>query len=149
MAKSPRLCYGIRRVDHALDDVLPEEGFFTYRAPIFLSNPRMVLETDAQVVRGDLRSFRRRWPGPGEIQLVVETPETMPRRDRALKAKLYARASVPVCWILDAAERRLQVSSGPDGTHYRYHRALGPDESVPLILDGREVAHLRARDLLP
>ena len=40
--------------------------------------------------------------------------------------------------------------TGPDPQpHYRQSRIYGPDEEVPLVIDGREVARLAVRDILP
>lgn len=45
--------------------------------------------------------------------LVVELARTSQPRDRA-KDRIYARADVPTYWLLDLANRRLEVFSSPE-----------------------------------
>ncbi|MFN8556491.1 MAG: Uma2 family endonuclease [Dehalococcoidia bacterium] len=70
------------------------------------------------------------------------------------KGAVYARAGIPEYWILNLAERVLEVRRGPaaapDGSdrwEYREVRRYGPDEVVsPLAVPA---ARIRVRDLLP
>lgn len=110
-------------------------------------------EPDFVVVRGGARDYFDRHPGPADIALAIEVSESSLGRDRTLKARIYARAGVPAYWIVNVAERCVEVHADPTGPaespSYRSVIAIGPDGELPLVLDGREVARIAARDILP
>ncbi len=75
------------------------------------------------------------------------------RRDRTLKLRIYARASVPVYWIVNLIDRQIEVYTDPTGPaeqpSYGQHRDYGPADDAPLVLDGREVGRVAVREVLP
>ena len=109
-------------------------------------------EPDFVVVRGGARDYFDRHPGPADIALAIEVSESSLGRDRTLKARIYARAGVPKYWIVNVAERCVEVRTDPTGPaespSYRSMVAVGPDGELPLVLDGQEVARIAARDIL-
>jgi hypothetical protein len=52
-------------------------------------------------------------------------------------------------WIINLAESKIEVYSDPSPTGYRQRNDYRSDESVPLVLEGREVAKIPVADLLP
>jgi Uma2 family endonuclease len=112
-------------------------------------------EPDVVVVRDDPRALADRHTGPAEIGLVVEVADTSLERDRALKGRLYAAARLPVYWILNLAERCVEAYSDPappgesSPAAYAALTVYGADDSVPLVLDGTEVASIPVSELLP
>ena len=110
-------------------------------------------EPDLVVVRGDGRDYFNRHPGPADIALAIEVSESSLDRDRTLKSRIYARAGVPIYWIVIVAERRVEVHGDPTGPtkapSYRSKTVVGPDRELSLVLDGREVARIAAKDILP
>ena len=87
------------------------------------------------------------------MALLVEVSDSSLRQDQKTKKRLYARAAVPVYWILNLEDSRLEVYAEPSGPadepDYRQHQDYGPDVAVPVVIDGREVGRLTVRDLLP
>jgi Uma2 family endonuclease len=55
---------------------------------------------------------------PTRALLVVEVAQSSLRKDRLLKAALYARAGVPEYWIVNLAERVVEVYREPQGDRY-------------------------------
>ena len=50
--------------------------------------------------------------------LIAEVASSSLRKDRSIKSELYARAGVPEYWIVNIAERQLEVRSAPrDGAY--------------------------------
>jgi hypothetical protein len=46
-------------------------------------------------------------------------------------------------------KRRVEVYRRPEGTRYAEQQVYGPDDEVPVVLDGREVGRIAVRDVLP
>lgn len=101
----------------------------------------------------ETRAYQTRHPGPQEAALVVEVADATLRRDRTLKLRIYARASVPVYWIVNLIDRQIEVYTDPTGPaeqpSYGQHRDYGPADDAPLVLDGREVGRVAVREVLP
>lgn len=74
-------------------------------------------EPDLAVVPADAES-----PGehPHHALLVVEVASASLARDRAVKARLYARASIPEYWLIDTDQACIEVYQDPDATQGRY-----------------------------
>jgi len=104
---------------------------------------------DFAIVRGTIRSQR---PHPTSAELVIEVSDTTLDDDLTEKAELYAVAGIPEYWVLDLNARVLHVLRDPgplaaNGTAYRSHRQIGPDDSVfPL---GAPDQSVKVADLLP
>jgi Uma2 family endonuclease len=60
---------------------------------------------------------------PSAALLVVEVAETTLRRDRG-KAAVYALARIPEYWIVNLANRTVEVHSSPDGDRYAEVRTM-------------------------
>jgi Uma2 family endonuclease len=105
------------------------------------------------VIRGAIRDYTGRRRTPADAALVIEVAEASYRTDRYTKYAIYAAARVPIYWIVDLNRNRLEVHTEPRGegetAHYAQLRLLDPNDEVPLVLDGREVARFAVRDILP
>ncbi len=55
---------------------------------------------------------------PTRAFLVVEVAESSLSKDRLLKAAVYARAGIPEYWIVNLAERRIEVHRSPGSAGY-------------------------------
>jgi Uma2 family endonuclease len=110
-------------------------------------------EPDLIVVRGVPRDYLDHHPGPRETALVIEVADSSLARDRGIKRRLYARAGYPVYWVINLGAALIEVHTDPTGPDanptYRLVQEFGVDDSVPLVIEGREVGRLAVRDLLP
>jgi Uma2 family endonuclease len=68
-------------------------------------------EPDLAMVPGEPRDYVP--AHPSTAPLVVEVADSSLRLDRRLKAGLYARARIPDYWIVNLAERALEVHRDP------------------------------------
>lgn len=121
-------------------------------------NPAVTLadsepEPDAAVVRGKLEDYDKRFPGASEVGLVVEFADASLEFDRRVKQRVYARAGLPVFWIVNVVDTQLEVYTDPepaaDPPAYRTRTDFTPGQAVPLVLDGQTVAQIPVADLLP
>lgn len=110
-------------------------------------------EPDVGVVRGKRRDFVDAHPRPKVVGMIVEIADTTLRRDRGIKKAIYASARIPFYWIVNLVDRCIEVYSQPTGPvkrpDYRHKQVFGPNDSVALVLDGKEVGRLRVKSLLP
>jgi Uma2 family endonuclease len=109
-------------------------------------------EPDVAVARGPARRYMRSHPRPRDIALLVEVADTTLAYDRTFKGPLYAQARIPVYWIVNLPESRIEVYTEPrsgQAPAYRRQRDFSGRESVPLVIGGRVVARIPVLDLLP
>lgn len=111
-----------------------------------------VPEPDICVVRGDARTYLTRHPTPADVALVVEVADSSLLRDQRDKTRIYARAGIPLYWIVNLPDRRVEVYSNPTGPaavpQYQSFATFQPGDILPLPLDAGTVA-VPAADLLP
>jgi len=84
---------------------------------------------------------------PTEAWLVVEVSQSSLRKDRSIKAALYAECGVPEYWIVNLIDGVIEVHSDPDGGEYRQVRSCSRGNRIRLLrLPDVEVL---ADDVLP
>ena len=97
------------------------------------------------------RHFNRH-PQPPEIALVVEIAASSLEQDR-MKARLYARAEIPVFWIVNLREARVEAYEEPSGSApeptYRRESNYGRGDIVPVKFGGKALAGIPVVELLP
>jgi Uma2 family endonuclease len=151
MPERPPHVLATELVRDALGKTLREGWHVNSQQPIRLSTSEP--EPDAVVVRGNRRDYRDRLPGPEDVALVVEVAETSLEQDRTFKKAIYARAEIPVYWIIDLVERQVEVFHSPNAAgatiEYATHRVYGPDDELPLVVAGDELGRIAVRELLP
>ncbi len=113
---------------------------------------RSLLEPDLTVVAGSIRDFTS--SHPKTAALVVEISDATLRKDRTLKAHLYAQAGLPDYWIVNLVDRQLEVRRNPGPDPDRRGRFRYAD--VTIVAESGRIAPLAApespiavADLLP
>jgi Uma2 family endonuclease len=109
-------------------------------------------EPDLAVVTGPASRYSMHHPRPADIQLVVEVADSSLDEDRGLKARIYARAGIPVYWIVNLVDRQIEVHANPSGPgsspEYRLRRILTIESQLDLVVDGQDFGSLSTRELL-
>ena len=151
MGKNPPHRLAKRLTREALERLVPPGWYVEEQEPVTTDDSEP--EPDVSVVRGQPRQYLDHHPGPQDVALLVEVSDATLGRDRGLKKRVYARARVPVYWIVNLPERRVEVYSDPSGPaeqpDYRQRQGYGEADEVPLVIDGREVGRIPVRELLP
>ncbi|MDX1944963.1 MAG: Uma2 family endonuclease [Pirellulaceae bacterium] len=101
-------------------------------------------EPDVVVAIGDFTSFRRQHPTGEQVSLVIEVAESSLDQDWR-KCRIYARAGVPVYWIVDLNSAWLEVFTQPNrqaGEYEQHVRLAAPgqatvqlSDTAPLVID--------------
>ena len=83
---------------------------------------------------------------PDRAYLIIEVAESSLARDRGVKQRLYAACDVPEYWIVNVAERRIEVHTKPlNGAYTEVHLVERGQSVRPLHFLDLEV---RVGDLL-
>jgi Uma2 family endonuclease len=151
MPKNPPHRVAKRLTRNALDHLLPSGWYVEEQEPITTEDSEP--EPDITIIRGAPRDYSERHPGPNDVPMVIEVSDTTLRRDRGLKKRIYARAGIQVYWIINLLENCIEVYPEPSGSaeepDYQRRRDYFPDDEIPVVIEGREVGRLAARELLP
>jgi Uma2 family endonuclease len=151
MAKKATHRVSTRALRKTLEKLLPGSWDVESQEPITTLDSEP--EPDVSVVRAGVLDNKKRHPKPREIGLVVEVADGTLARDRGTKKRIYARARIPVYWIVNLVDRQIEVYTDPTGPAkrpgYRHDQTYKPGDAVPLVLDGEEIARLHVNDILP
>ncbi|HVK17875.1 MAG TPA: Uma2 family endonuclease, partial [Fimbriiglobus sp.] len=94
-----------------------------------------------------------RHPGAGDIGIIIEVSDSTLAFDRRDKGRIYARAGIPVYWVVNVADRQVEVYTDPQPgatpPAYAARTDYPPGQNVPIVLDGQVAATISAADLLP
>jgi Uma2 family endonuclease len=108
---------------------------------------------DLAVVRGEADDYDKRRPEAADVGLIVEISDTSLKEDEGAKLIEYARVFIASYWIINLRAHRVDVHAEPRVRRgvpsYRVSTPYKPDDQIPLVLDGRQVATILARELLP
>jgi Uma2 family endonuclease len=127
--QNPPHARAIQRLNHLFTRALPDEFTVLPQLPLTLAEDSEP-EPDLAVVRSeDARSSEHH---PRTALLVVEVAADSLARDRGAKAALYARAGIPEYWVVNLADRAIEVHRDPDTTTGRYRSAFVVSGSDPI-----------------
>ena len=150
MARNPEHDGPMDLFEGAIGAMIPAGWFLRIQRAITLGESEP--EPDYALVRGTRRDYLARHPEPKEIGIVVEISNTSLQRDRSEKSVIYALAGIPIYWVVNVEDRKIEVFSNPSGPSdvpayaQRIEYAVG--ESVPLVLDGTEVGFIAVADVM-
>ena len=151
MPRNPPHDGTIQIVDEALGPYIPSGWRLRNQLTVELTDSQP--EPDFAVVRGNSRTYLTRHPTAADTGLIIEVANSSLLRDQRDKTRIYARAGIPVYWIINLVDRRVEVytqASGPTAVPaYGAFQTYQPGDAVPLVLDGATVGNVPAADLLP
>lgn len=151
MTRSPLHDLALGLAEDEVERRLPQ-GWFR-RGQSAVTTTESEPEPDLAVVRGRRRDYDTHHPGPAAIGLIVEIADSSLTQDRTVKGPLYARAGIPIYWIINLVDRILEVYTDPTGPDpspaYRQRQDYQVGDLVPLVLDGTEIDRIAVADLLP
>jgi Uma2 family endonuclease len=154
MAKTKAYGYVGAAIDRAINRRLPE-GWSLWPESTVVLDPTNAPLPDFAVVRCATPldfAAPARYPGRGDIGLLIEVAVTSLHDDLTTALEQYARALIPAYWVVDVPGRRILVHTEPqvvDGKgEYARVATYRPGQSLPLALDGQEVALIPFDELL-
>lgn len=151
MSKSPPHRIANGKVRRALEPLVPPGWYLDTQEPITLDDSQP--EPDAAVIRGRTEDYSTRHPQPDDIALLIEVADSSLRRDREDKRRVYARNGIAVYWIVNVADRLVDVYTDPSGPvltpDYAATTTYRPGDAVPVVIAGTAAGTVNVADLLP
>jgi Uma2 family endonuclease len=151
MPRNPPHDVTIQRLNKRFVRMVPPKWEVRIQSAVTLTQSEP--EPDIAIVRGDDDTFVAHHPGPAEIGMLVEVSDSSLDRDQDEKAIIYARADIPFYWIVNLIDRRVEVYSAPSGPAaapgYASRQIYGPNDAVPVVLDGTTIGTIPVQELLP
>ena len=117
--------------------------------PVRLPGQVTMNEPDRCVVRGPARNYLGQHPGPADIVLVVEVADSSLAEDHNLGTRAYGPAGLPVYWIVNLVDRRVEVYTGPSPAGYASRRDDYPGDAIPVVIDEQPFGEIAVDDILP
>lgn len=149
-AQKPPHATSSARIQRHLPRIVPAEHELRFQLPITLSTSEP--EPDVVVARGPLHRYDEGHPGPKDVLMVLEVSHSSLEFDRGPKLLLYAAAKIPIYWIVNIPDDRIEAYSHPKpgktpGYRSRVHYSRGA--KVPLFLRGKLIVEIQTDALLP
>lgn len=117
-----------QRCDRYFQNILPEKAYIRVQLPITLSTSEP--EPDIAIVRIDPAFYGERHPVAEDIFLLIEIADSTIRKDRKIKASIYARANILEYWILDVSKRQVYIFRNPSTNGYQSETILDANASL-------------------
>jgi Uma2 family endonuclease len=153
MTKNPPHTVATELIRDSIQRLLKPTWFVRAQEPLITGNS--VPEPDVMIVRGSPRDYLMQHPSAADVALVVEVADSSVAQDRSIKLEVYAQAGIPVYWIVNLAERCIEVYTDPytfaqdSGGRYLNQRVYAGSESIPLVVMGEILGSLALEALLP
>lgn len=151
MPANPPHEFSVTATYKSLDRLVPRGWTVRSQVGARLSESRP--EPDIAVARGDDRDYASRHPEPADLGLVVEVADSSLDRDQLDKSRIYARDRIPVYWIVNLIDRRVEIYTDPTGPcdepEYRTTRIFPAGSAAPVELDGTAVGTIAVDEILP
>ncbi len=150
MSRNPPHNESITRLARRLARLLPDEWILRVQSAVSFQGNEP--EPDFAIARGPEGRYSRRHPTPRDVALIVEVADSSYLPDKVDKGARYARVRIPIYWIVNVAQRRVEVYAEPRGGRspaYQKRQDYGTDGAVPLVLETKQIAELLVRELLP
>jgi Uma2 family endonuclease len=150
MPRSPEHDYAIRTLDKRLQRLVPDTFTVSNQCAATLNDSEP--EPDFTVARGGETTYRDHHPGPADTALIIEVSASSLPFDRTDKARVYARAGIPVYWIVNVVDKQIEVLTQPSGPcdtpAYAQTDVYATGTSVPVVLDGATVGTIAVADVV-
>lgn len=150
MSHGPPHDSGMDAIEAFLPDLIPDGWFVRCQRAVTLRDSEP--EPDYAIVLGPRSRYKSAHPTPAEIGLLMEFSASSLRIDRVGKARIYARAGIPVYWVVNVVDRKIEVYSEPSGPcespAYAKCDEYSVGTAVPVVVDGTVVGTIAVADVM-
>lgn len=89
-------------------------------------------EPDLALLKPHENDYRDELPTSSDVLLIVEISDSSLRFDREVKLGLYARHSIPVVWIVNLRDEKIEVYEGPGPDAYESKTTVSGEQPLSL-----------------
>jgi Uma2 family endonuclease len=126
----------VSRLDHLLTSVIGHRAIVNGQMPLRLGSMSEP-EPDLCVLKARGDFYASALPTAADTLVVIEVSDSTLAYDVRVKARLYARHGVPVCWVFDLQAPMLRVFADPrDGDYAQTEQIVSPGLMPIPGLDG-------------
>ena len=142
MSQDPLHAGTVEAVEDVIRPALPAGWRYRSEKPITLADGEP--EPDGVIARGARSDSFLAHPTAADVALVIEVSNSTLGPDRTVKLRGYARAGIPVYWIVNLIDRQVEVYADPDPAAlpepaYRTRTVYAGDAAVPVPVVGTTV----------
>lgn len=151
MTINPPHSQSVRLLNRLLGRLLDDNWVLQIQGAVTLL-PVNEPEPDVVVAFGPEARYKGRHPGAKDVVLVIDVADSSLEQDRGTKQAIYAQSRIPVYWIVNPVERKVEVYTQPRrgrNPHYRQCTEFGPEGTLPLLLAGKQAGVIPVREILP
>lgn len=109
-------------------------------------------EPDFAIVRGDETAYRTHHPYPSDLSVLIEISSSSLMINRLDKGRIYSQDLIPVYWVVNVLDRKIEVYSEPSGPcespAYAKCEEYPVGAVVPVVLDGATVGAIAVADVM-
>lgn len=139
------------RLNALIKPMLPSGWRYRQEQPLILTDGEP--EPDDLIAAGTDDDNYRFHPTGRDAELVIEVADSSLIRDRSIKLSSYARAGIPVYWIVNLIDRQIEVHTNPDAAAdepaYRGRVVYTHDQLVAVMVAGHVVGTIAPAAILP
>ena len=150
MSRSLAHDYAIRSLTKELGRLVPDH--YTLSSQCAATFDASEPEPDFTIARGPYADYRKKHPGPSDTALVIEVSSSSLQRDRGVKSRIYSGGGIPIYWVVNVDERKIEVYSHPSGNGeaavYARCTEYAETDAVPLVLDGQTFGSIAVADVM-
>ncbi|HUY91492.1 MAG TPA: Uma2 family endonuclease [Pirellulales bacterium] len=145
--------YAVVVAGEALSRLVPPEWKVITQQPITLAGSEP--EPDLSVVRSEAALALDRHPGAADTALIIEVADSSLPLDRNRKQAIYAAAGIPEYWIVNLAQRSIEVYREPapaaagGRAAYSVRHEFRDADAVPVCIAGQEIGKISVAEIIP
>jgi Uma2 family endonuclease len=150
LSKNPPHRVATRKTFDALARLVPPDWDVAKEEAVVCGD-RSKPEPDVAVVRAELRHDATRDATADDCALIVEVADASLAVDMGVKLAIYPKAEIPVYWVVNLQDDRVEIYSNPDraAASYGLRVVYTRGQLVPVEIDGQVVGTIAVEDLLP
>jgi Uma2 family endonuclease len=135
----------VARLTQKLTLLLQQQFIVWVQCPVWVDD-YSVPQPDVAVLKPRADFYRRSKPTPADVLLIIEVSDTTLEYDMKVKVPLYARAAIPLVWLVDLNAGAIEVYSQPANGAYQQLQVMRRGDS--LTIDSLPGLVIKVDDLL-
>lgn len=130
--------------------LMPENFFVRCQSSVTFDTS--IPEPDFSIADGTPADYLPNRPTANDIAVVIEVSDSSLVTDQDFKLLLYARNKIPIYWIVNFIDKRVEVYTLPRGGKnpiYRNRTDYTITDTVPVIVQGQTLGLLPVNEFIP